>query len=141
MKVSVGTSTLGRSFQITPPTRDIVIGFRGCCLQFSFFSTGPVGAPLFSAPGRGGAPGGPGGGGGGGGAPGGPGGGGGQGGGGGAPGGGGGGGGAPGIPGGGGGGGGTPGRPGGGGGWDPNCMGGALRKSSSSLSVKSVKSW
>lgn len=83
------------------------------------------------APGGGGAPGGPGGGGG---APGGPGGGGGApGGGGGAPGGPGGGGGAP------GGGGGAPGMPGGGGG-TPAITGG-FSKSSSSLSVRSVKSW
>ena len=74
--------------------------------------------------GGGGAPGGPGGGGGGGGAPGGP----------------GGGGGAPGIP---GGGGGTPGIPGGGGGAPgipPKAMGGGLSISSSSTSVRSVKS-
>ena len=81
--------------------------------------------------GGGGAPGGPGGGGG---APGG------AGGGGGAPGGPGGGGGAPGMP---GGGGGTPGIPGGGGGAPgipPNIMGGGLSISSSSTSVRSVKS-
>ena len=101
---------------------------------------GGGGAP--GIPGGGsGAPGGPGGGGG---APGGPGGGGGgpgiPGGGGGAPGGPGGGGGAPGIP---GGGGGTPGIPGGGGGapgTPPNIMGGGLSISSSSASVRSVKS-
>ena len=137
MKVSLGTSTVGRSFQMTPPTRDMVVGFRCCCRQFSFFNTGPDAATFLMAPGRGGTPGSPGGGGG---APGGPGGGGGGGGAPGGPGGGGGGGGGPPIPPGrGGGGGGAPGSPGGGGIPDV-AMGGALRKSSSSLSVRSVKS-
>ncbi len=99
---------------MTPPTLCMEAGFRLVRFQLSFLRE--VAAAVAGAPGRGGAPGGPGGGGGGGGAPGGK-------------------GGAP------GGGGGAPGTPGGGGGAPTPKTARGFKKSSSSCSVRSVKSW